>query len=99
MKVKELLIYYLKFKKMKIQILGSGCPSCKNLYKTTETAVKELNINAKVEYINDITKLIEMGIMQSPALLIDNKLVTTGFLSLEKVKEVIKNNYVKIIVK
>jgi small redox-active disulfide protein 2 len=75
---------------MKIQILGSGCPTCKNLYELTKTAVKELEIDAEVKYITDISKLIEMGIMQSPALIIDDKLAMTGSGNLEKIKEIIK---------
>lgn len=74
---------------MKIQILGSGCPTCKNLYKLTQTAVAELGLKAEVEYITDITKLIEMGIMQSPVLVIDGKLAMTGSGNLEKIKEII----------
>jgi small redox-active disulfide protein 2 len=74
---------------MKIQVLGSGCPTCKNLYKLTQTAVVELGLEAEVEYITDITKLIEMGIMQSPALVIDGKLAMTGSGNIKKIKEII----------
>jgi len=76
---------------MKIQVLGSGCPTCKNLYELTKTAVAELGIEAEVEYITDISKIIEMGIMQSPVLVIDGKLAMTGSGNLNKIKEVITN--------
>lgn len=78
---------------MKIQVLGSGCPTCKNLFELTKTAVTELGIEAEVEYSTDITKIIEMGVMQSPLLAIDGKAVMLGSGSLEKIKEIIKKFY------
>jgi len=74
---------------MKIQIFGSGCPSCKNLYELTKKAVAELGIEAEVEYINDITKIIELGVMQSPVLVIDGKIAMLGSGNLDKIKEII----------
>ncbi|HAP37982.1 hypothetical protein A2574_03340 [Candidatus Shapirobacteria bacterium RIFOXYD1_FULL_38_32] len=75
---------------MKIQVIGSGCPTCKTLYELTKTAVNELKISSKVEYSTDITKIIEMGVMQSPILAIDGKPAMIGSGNLEKIKEVIK---------
>jgi len=75
---------------MKIQVIGSGCPTCKTLYELTKTAVNELKISSKVEYSTDITKIIEMGVMQSPVLAIDGKPAMIGSGNLEKIKEVIK---------
>lgn len=74
---------------MKIQVLGSGCPTCKNLYELTKTAVKELGIEAEVEYVDDISKIIELGVMQSPVLTVDGEIAMLGSGSLEKIKEVI----------
>ncbi len=76
---------------MKIQVLGSGCPTCKKLYELTKQAVKELNLNDEVEYITDISKIIEMGVMSSPVLAVDGKPVMVGFLpDVEKVKSILK---------
>jgi small redox-active disulfide protein 2 len=76
---------------MKIQVLGSGCPTCKELYELTQQAVKELNLNEEVEYITDISKIIEMGVMSSPVLAIDGKPVMVGFLpDVEKIKNLLK---------
>jgi small redox-active disulfide protein 2 len=75
---------------MKIQVLGSGCPTCKNLYELTKTAVLELGIDAEVEYSTDISKIIELGVMESPVMTINGKLAMTGSGSLEKIKEIIK---------
>ena len=76
---------------MKIQVLGSGCPTCKKLYELTQQAVKELNLNEEVEYITDISKIIEMGVMSSPVLAVDGKPVMVGFLpDVEKIKNLLK---------
>lgn len=79
---------------MKIQVLGSGCSTCKKLYELTQEAVKQLNLNDKVEYITDVSKIIEMGVMSSPVLAIDGKPVMTGFVpDIEKIKSlIIKGN-------
>jgi len=78
---------------MKIQVLGSGCPTCKKLFDLTTQAVKELELKTDVEYITDIQKIIEMGVMQSPVLAINGKPIMTGFVpDIEKVKEIIREN-------
>jgi len=75
---------------MKIQVLGSGCPTCKKLYELTQEAVKQLNIDEKVEYITDVSKIIEMGVMSSPVLAVNGKPVMVGFLpDIEKLKKAI----------
>jgi len=76
---------------MKIQVLGSGCPTCKRLYELTLQAVKELNLNEDVEYITDISKIIEMGVMSSPVLAVDGKPVLVGQVpEVEKIKNILK---------
>ncbi len=66
---------------MQIQVLGSGCTNCKRLYEITSAIVADLKLDAKVEYITDVTKIIEMGIMTSPVLAINGKPIMTGFTS------------------
>ena len=75
-----------------IQVLGSGCPTCKKLHELTVEATKQLNVTTEVEYITDIQKIIELGIMSSPVLAINGKAVLVGELpSLDKVKEIISS--------
>lgn len=78
---------------MKIQVLGSGCPTCKKLYELTKQAVGELNLNGNVEYLvgeEGIRKIMEMGVMSSPVLVVDGKPVLTGFVEdVEKIKKLI----------
>ena len=77
---------------MNIQILGTGCPTCKKLFELTKQAVSELKLAVEVEYINDIEKIMSMGVMSSPVLAIDGKAVIAGQLpSLEKIKEILAN--------
>lgn len=75
---------------MNIQVLGSGCPTCKKLHKLTLQAVNELKIDEVVDYVTDVQKIIEMGIMSSPALVINNKVVLAGSVpNVEKIKNLI----------
>jgi len=76
---------------MKIQVLGSGCPTCKKLFELTKQAIEELGLKIEVEYVTDIQRIVEMGVMSSPILAIDGKPAITGFLpDVEKIKETIK---------
>jgi len=78
---------------MKIQVLGSGCPTCKKLFELTKKAVEELELKTEVEYITDIQKIIEMGVMSSPVLAINGKPALAGSLpDIEKIKNMIKEN-------
>jgi small redox-active disulfide protein 2 len=75
---------------MKIQVLGSGCTTCKKLYELTQEAVRQLNLNEQVEYITDVSKIIEMGVMTSPVLAVNDKPVMVGFSpDMEKIKKAI----------
>lgn len=78
---------------MKIQVLGSGCPTCKSLYEITKKAADELKLNTEVEYLTGnegMQKIIELGVMSSPVLAIDGKVAMTGFTpDLEKIKSAI----------
>ncbi|MBU2577672.1 TM0996/MTH895 family glutaredoxin-like protein [Patescibacteria group bacterium] len=78
---------------MKIQVLGSGCPNCHRLFELTKKAVEELGLSSEVEYITDISKIIELGVMSSPILVIDGKPVLTGTVpGVEKIKSILKEN-------
>ncbi len=75
---------------MKIEVLGSGCPTCKKLFELTKQAMAELKLETEVEYITDIQKILEMGVMSSPVLAINGKAVLVGQVpEVEKIKEII----------
>ncbi len=79
---------------MKIQVLGSGCPTCKKLHEVVLKAAKELNLEKNVEYLSGsegITKIMELGAMSSPVLAIDDKIVMTGYNGdIEAIKALLK---------
>ena len=76
---------------MKIQVLGSGCPKCKTLEARTREAVKELGIDAEVVKITDMAEIMNMGVMMTPALAIDDDVKTVGkVLTKDQVIEVIR---------
>lgn len=79
---------------MKIQVLGSGCPTCKKLYEITQKAASDMGRTDTIEYItgsDGIQKIIELGSMSSPVLVIDGEIAMTGFTpDIEKIKENIK---------
>jgi small redox-active disulfide protein 2 len=63
---------------MEIKVLGTGCARCKSLEKVTRKAVEELNLDATVEKVEDIQKIMEYAVMRTPALVIDEKVVLSG---------------------
>jgi small redox-active disulfide protein 2 len=66
---------------MNIKILGTGCPKCKALEKATRDAVSELGVDANIEKVEDIVKIMGYGVMTTPALVIDEKIVLSGRLA------------------
>jgi len=75
---------------MKIEILGMGCPKCKQLTANAEVAVKELNISAEIFKVTDIDKIIGYGVMMTPALAVDGAIVSSGkVLSKNDIKKII----------
>ncbi|MFZ5939889.1 MAG: thioredoxin family protein [Bacteroidota bacterium] len=78
---------------MEIKILGTGCARCKTLEKTAIEAVKELGIDARVTKVEDISDIMAYGIMRTPGLVIDEKVVLSGTVpGLTEVKSIISKN-------
>jgi len=78
---------------MKIKVLGSGCARCKSLEKITRKAVEELNLDATVEKVEDIRKIMEYAVMLTPALVINEKLVLSGQVpKVSEIKELLVQN-------
>jgi small redox-active disulfide protein 2 len=78
---------------MEIKVLGTGCANCKNLEKSVINALAEMNFDANVEKVEDITKIMAYGVMRTPALVINEKVVLSGRVpSVKELKEIIENN-------
>ena len=63
---------------MIIKILGSGCKKCVTLAQNAETALENTAIDAKIEKVTDIVSIASYGIMSTPGLVIDEKVVSSG---------------------
>jgi len=63
---------------MNIKILGPGCARCHQLEKTIKEAVKELGIDATIEEVKDVMKIVQYPILTTPGLVINEELVCAG---------------------
>jgi len=73
---------------MKIKIYGSGCTKCNLLTEHAENAAQELGISYELEKVTDINGIIDAGVMRTPALAVDDKIVVMGQVpSAEKIKK------------
>jgi small redox-active disulfide protein 2 len=76
-----------------IIVLGPGCPKCKTLEKVTREAVTEMGITANISKEEDIVRIMNYGIMHTPGLVINGKVVMSGHVpSPQEVKELIIKN-------
>ena len=63
---------------MIIKILGPGCTNCANLERVTRQAVADLGVNAEVEKVTDYAAILGYGVMSTPGLVVDDKVVLSG---------------------
>lgn len=78
---------------MKIQVYGAGCPKCKQTEKIFRIAADELGVQAKFEKVTDLMVMMEKGIVSTPAVGIDGKIVLSGKIpTLEEAKKIITEN-------
>jgi len=62
----------------KIQVLGTGCPKCKKLAENADAAAKGLGIEYTLEKVTDINEIMNLGVMMTPALVVDGKVKASG---------------------
>lgn len=78
---------------MKIKVLGHGCPKCKALEKATVQAITEMDLDVQVVKEEDIMKIMSYGVMHTPGLVIDEKVVHSGSVpSVKEIKNLINQN-------
>lgn len=79
---------------MKVQVLGSGCPTCKKLYEIAQSTLAEMDTQAELEYLTGnegIQRILELGAMSSPVLVVDGEIAMLGFSAdKEAIKAVIR---------
>ncbi len=63
---------------MKIQIAGTGCAKCGNLAQNVQSAVSDLKLDCEIEKVEDMDQIIALGVMTTPALVVDGKVVSSG---------------------
>jgi small redox-active disulfide protein 2 len=64
--------------KINLKILGTGCTKCKTLEKVTSEVVKENNMDAEVQKVEDIMQIMNYHVMSTPALVVNEKVVFSG---------------------
>lgn len=75
---------------MRIQVLGTGCPKCKKLEEMATEAAEELNLDYSIEKVSQINEIIAMGVMSTPALAVDGRVVLSGRLPVkDELKEML----------
>ncbi|MDD1711091.1 MAG: thioredoxin family protein, partial [Methanoregulaceae archaeon] len=71
--------------------LGTGCMKCKRLLKNVEVAVRELGIAAEIKKVDDISEIINRGVMLTPALVVDGEMKVSGRVAdVKELKEILK---------
>ena len=76
----------------KLQILGTGCPSCRRLTALTEEAARNLGLQVEIEKVEDVDAIVEMGVLRTPALAVDGTVRSSGRVpSVEEVEEILRS--------
>lgn len=74
-----------------VKVLGSGCAKCNQLEAVTAEALKELGMDTTIEHVTDFEKIAAYGVMSTPALIVDGKVVSYGkVLKKDEVIEILK---------
>jgi len=63
---------------MDIKVLGAGCKGCTKTYELLESICKELNIDANLQKVQDAMEIMDLGVMSTPAVIIDDEIVHSG---------------------
>jgi len=76
---------------VKIEVLGTGCPKCRRTIQNLQDAVKALGIQAEIVKVDDITEIMNRGVMLTPAVFIDGEAKVMGRVpTVDELKELLK---------
>lgn len=75
---------------MKIIVVGPGCPRCKATEENVKKACKELNLQAEITHVYDVKEFPKLGVMMTPAVLVDNEVIISGKVpTVQELKEIL----------
>lgn len=78
---------------MNLKVLGTGCPKCLKLEEMVKSIVNKLGLDAEVSHVYDINKILDYGVVMTPALVIDGKVRVSGKLPSEsEMIDILKEN-------
>lgn len=78
---------------MKIQVIGTGCDKCTKMYENAKQAIAAAGVDAELVKVEDLMDIVKLGVMTSPSLMIDGKLVISGTTaSIEKIEKCIRES-------
>ena len=81
---------------MKIKVLGSGCSSCKSMYNDVNRIIARNGWQGiELEYVQDIQKIMAYGVMSTPVLVIDEKIVMVGHHGAKKIEQIFRKGCVE----
>lgn len=75
---------------MNVKILGVGCSVCQSMYSTVTQIIARENMKAEVEYVTDIEKILSYGVLSTPALVINEKVVMLGYRGARKIEQALR---------
>ena len=77
---------------MRIEILGTGCSKCQELFNKTKQAVASSGKFAQIEKVEDPIKIMEYGVMSTPGFVVNGEVKSSGkMLSIEEIKEILQS--------
>lgn len=75
---------------MFIKILGTGCSKCEKLKKNLDVALKDLDVEAKVENVDDLVEIVSYGVMETPGFVVNDEVKAVGrALSVDEIKDIL----------
>jgi small redox-active disulfide protein 2 len=77
---------------MNIKILGAGCSVCQSMYNTVTQIIAREHMEAEVEYVTDIDRILSYGVLSTPALVIDEEILMLGYRGARKIEQVLRGS-------
>ena len=68
-------------------MLGAGCASCKRMFSDVHRLIAQLNLDARVDYVTDVEKIMSYGVMSTPVLVINKQVVIVGHRGAKKIEQ------------